>query len=60
MINNSGTITSLEKIDDTTLARLFFNLNISNVNENKVMKIIIKILATNNKLGLLTNGGLKQ
>lgn len=46
---------SLSNLDDKTLARMFYDLRIYNPEEYKLMKSIIKILACNNKLQLLTN-----
>jgi len=53
--NISWSTLFLNKIDNKTPAGLFLGPNMNNTVENNVMKIMIKIPALNNKLGLLTN-----
>jgi hypothetical protein len=49
----------LSNIEDKTLARMFFDLRITDAEEYKLMKTIVKILVYNNKLHLLTNAQYK-
>ena len=45
----------VSNIDDNTLAKMFFDLRMTDAEEYKLMKSIIKRLVCNNKLHLLTN-----
>jgi hypothetical protein len=42
-------------VDDNTLAKMFFDLRMTDTEEYKLMKTIVKRLLINNKLYLLTN-----